>query len=74
MNENISNALDERKVVYDFYNFYKSRIKTDYEILLDQAKVEMESIGLAEERKKAERETKLNENVRGSGSVRRSGR
>ncbi len=70
--EKISNTLDKRKEVYDFYNFYESRMKTDYEILLEQAKAEMENIRLAEEKKKAERETELNENVLGSDSVRRT--
>ncbi len=72
MKEKISDALDKRKEVYDFYNFYESRMKTDYEILLEQAKAEMENIRLAEEKKKAEQETELNENVQSSDSVRRT--
>ncbi len=70
--EKIPDALDKRKEVYDFYNFYDSRMKSDYDILLEQAKAEMENIRLAEERKKAEREAELNENVRDCDSVHRT--
>ncbi len=72
MKENISDALDKRKEVYDYYNFYESRMKTDYEILLEQAKTEMEGIRLAEEREKAEREAEQNKNVRDCDSVHRT--
>lgn len=43
-------------------------MKTDCEILLEQAKAEMESIRLAEDREKAE----LNENIRGGDSISRT--
>ena len=43
-------------------------MKSDYEILLEQAKEEMERIRLAEEKGKAEQKTEMNENVRG-GSI-----
>lgn len=56
MEEKNSDALNKRKEVYDFYSFYESRMKTDYEILLEQARAEMENIRLAEERKKMEQE------------------
>ena len=69
MKEKISLAFEKRKEIYDFYDFYESRMKSDYEILLEQAKEEMERIRLAEEQKKAEQEKEMNENVRG-GSVR----
>lgn len=48
-------------------------MKSDYEILLEQAKEEMERIRVAEEKEKAEQEMEMNENVRGSsvcGAVR----
>ena len=73
MEEKISSAYEEQRTVCDFYDFYESRMKSDYEILLEQAKEEMERIRLAEEKEKAEREAVVNENVRGSsirGAVR----
>lgn len=73
MDEKISLAFEKRKEIYDFYDFYDSRMKSDYEILLGQAKEEMERIRLAEEKERAERVAVVNENVRGSsvrGAVR----
>ena len=73
MEEKFSSAYERRRTVCDFYDFYDSRMKSDYEILLEQAKEEMERIRSAEEQKKAEQETDINENVRGSsvrGAVR----
>lgn len=73
MDEKISLAFEKRKEIYDFYDFYESRMKSDYEILLQQAKEGMERIRLAEEKEKAEREAVVNENVRGGsgrGAVR----
>ena len=40
-------------------------MKSDYEILLEQAKEEMERDRRAEKQKKAEQEKEMNENVRG---------
>ena len=73
MDEKISLAFEKRKEIYDFYDFYESRMKSDYEILLQQAKEGLERIRLAEEKEKAEREAVVNENVRGGsgrGAVR----
>lgn len=73
MDEKISLAFEKRREIYDFYDFYDSRMKSDYEILLEQAKEEMERIRLAEEKERAERAAVVNENVRGSsvrGAVR----
>ena len=73
MEEKFSSAYERRRTVCDFYDFYDSRMKSDYEILLEQAKEEMERIRSPEEQKKAEQETDINENVRGSsvrGAVR----
>lgn len=73
MDEKISLAFEKRKEIYGFYDFYDSRMKSDYEILLEQAKEEMERIRLAEEKERAERAAVVNENVRGSsvrGAVR----
>lgn len=73
MDEKISLAVEKCKEIYDFYDFYESRMKSDYEILLEQAKEEMERIRIAEEKEKAERAAVVNENVRGSyvrGAVR----
>ncbi len=69
MEEKISNALGKRETVYNFYSFYENRMKSDYDILLEQAKAEMENIRLAEERKNEEREAELNENVWNGNSV-----
>ena len=73
MEEKISSAYEIRRTVCDFYDFYESRMKSDYEILLQQAKEEMERIRSAEEQKKVEQEKEMSENVRGSsvcGAVR----
>lgn len=72
MEEKISDAFEKRKEVNGFYSFYETRMKSDYEILLEQAKAEMENIRLAEEKKRAEQERVLNENVRSSSSGRRN--
>lgn len=53
--EKISLAFEKRKEIYDFYDFYDSRMKSDYEILLEQAKEEMERIRLAEEKERRSR-------------------
>lgn len=66
MKEKISLAFEKRKEIYDFYDFYDSRMKSDYEILLEQAKEEMERIRVAEGKERAEQEKEMNENVRGS--------
>ncbi len=73
MEEKISSAYEKQRTVCDFYDFYESRMKSDYEILLQQAKEEMERIRLAEEKERAERAAVVNENVRGGsgrGAVR----
>ena len=73
MKEKISLAFEKRKEIYDFYDFYESRMKSDYEILLEQAKEEMERIRVAEEKERAEQEKEMSENDRGSfgrGAVR----
>ena len=69
MDEKISLAFEKRKEIYDFYDFYDSRMKSDYEILLGQAKEEMERVRLAEEQKKAEREAEVQQNIRRNDSV-----
>ena len=52
----IREAVSEKKTVSDFYALYKDQMKSDYQILLEQAKVEMENIRREEERQKEERE------------------
>ena len=64
MDEKISFAFEKRKEIYGFYDFYESRMKSDYEILLQQAKEEMERIRLAEEKERAERAEKIKQNIR----------
>lgn len=52
----IREAVSEKKTVSDFYALYENQMKSDYQILLEQAKAEMENIRKEEERKKAEKE------------------
>lgn len=52
----ISKAYSEKKTANEFYALYENLRKSDYEILLEQAKAEMENIRREEERLKAERE------------------
>ena len=49
--EKIPEALAIRKSVYDYYNFYESRMKSDYDILLAKARKELEELRRAEEMK-----------------------
>ena len=46
----IREAVAEKKTVSDFYALYKDQMKSDYQVLLEQAKAEMEK------RQKAEKE------------------
>ena len=52
----IREAVSEKKTVSDFYALYKYQMKSDYQILLEQAKAEIENIRREEERRKSERE------------------
>lgn len=52
----IREAVCEKKTVYDFYALYENQMKSDYQILLEQAKAEIENIRREEERQKAEKE------------------
>ena len=52
----IRDAVSEKKTVSDFYALYENQMKSDYQVLLDQAKVEIENIRREEERQKAEKE------------------
>lgn len=52
----ICEAVSEKKTVSDFYALYENQMKSDYQILLEQAKAEIENIRREEERQKAERE------------------
>lgn len=65
----IREAVCEKKTVSDFYALYENQMKSDYQVLLEQAKVEIENIRLAEERKKKEQKVELNKNVRGNNSA-----
>ena len=56
LEKELKNAYSEKKTANEFYALYENRRKTDYEILLEQAKAEMENIRREEERQKAERE------------------
>ena len=52
----ICEAVSEKKTVFDFYALYENQMKSDYQVLLEQAKAEMENIRRVEERQKSERE------------------
>lgn len=52
----ICEAVSEKKTVSDFYALYENQKKSDYQVLLEQAKAEMENIRREEERQKAEKE------------------
>lgn len=52
----IREAVSEEKTVSDFYALYENQMKSDYQILLEQAKAEIENIRREEERRKSERE------------------
>lgn len=52
----IREAVSEKKVVSDFYALYENQMKSDYQVLLEQAKAEKENIRREEERQKSERE------------------
>ena len=52
----IREAVSEKKTVSDFYALYENQMKSDYQVLLEQAKAEIENIRREEERQKAEKE------------------
>lgn len=52
----IREAVSEKKTVSDFYALYENQMKSDYQILLEQARAEIENIRRVEERQKAEKE------------------
>ena len=52
----IREAVSKKKTVSDFYGLYENQMKSDYQVLLEQAKTEIENIRREEERQKSERE------------------
>ena len=52
----IREAVSEKKTVSDFYALYENQMKSDYQVLLEQAKAEIENIRREKERQKAEKE------------------
>lgn len=52
----IREAVSEKKTVSDFYALYENQMKSDYQVLLEQAKAEIENIRREEERQMAEKE------------------
>ncbi len=56
LEEQLKTAITDKKNAYDFYTAYENQMKSDYQILLEQAKAEMENLRREEERQKAERE------------------
>ena len=64
----IPEALAIRKTVYDYYNFYESRMKSDYDILPAKARAEIEELRRAEELKRERHQQELSEQSRNSRS------
>ena len=56
LEEQLKTAITEKKTASDFYTAYENQMKSDYQILLEQAKAEMENLRREEERQRAERE------------------
>lgn len=52
----IREAVCEKKTVYDFYALYENQMKSDYQVLLEQARAEIENVRREEERQRAELE------------------
>ena len=52
----IREAVAEKKTASDFYTAYENQMKSDYQVLFEQAKAEIENIRRVEERQKAEKE------------------
>ena len=52
----IREAVSEKKTVSDFYALYENQMKSDFQVLLEQAKAEMENIRREKERQMAEKE------------------
>ena len=52
----IRDAVSEKKTVSDFYALYENQMKSDYQVLLEKARAEIENIRREEERQKAEKE------------------
>ena len=73
LDEQLKNAITEKKTAYDFYTAYENQMKSDYQILLEQAKAEMENLWREEERQKAERERGEVQEVRKPQSRKKTG-
>ena len=56
LEEQLKTAVAEKKAASDFYTAYENQMKSDYQILLEQAKTEMENLRREEERQRAELE------------------
>lgn len=56
LEDQLKTDLSEKKAASDFYTAYENQMKSDYQILLEQAKAEIENLRREEERQRAERE------------------
>ena len=56
LEEQLKTAITEKKAASDFYTAYEKQMKSDYQILLEQAKAELENLRREEERQRAELE------------------
>lgn len=56
LEEQLKTAITEKKTTSDFYVTYENQMKSDYQVLLEQAKAELENFRREEDRQRAERE------------------
>ena len=73
LEEQLKTAITEKKAGSDFYVTYENQMKSDYQILLEQAKAEMENLRREEERQRAERERSEVQEERKPQSRKRTG-
>lgn len=73
LEEQLKTALSEKKAASDFYTAYENQMKSDYQILLEKAKAEMENLRREEERQRAELERSEVQEERNSQSRNISG-
>lgn len=56
LEEQLKTAITEKKAASDFYVTYENQMKSDYQVLLEQATAELENLRREEERQRAELE------------------
>lgn len=73
LEEQLKTAITEKKAGSDFYVTYENQMKSDYQVLLEQAKAEMENLRREEERQRAERERRESQAEKKTESRKKSG-